>query len=348
METLQIEVPIRVTMDQEKKVLYFNDLVRALCLHPSAHHGVRDRIDPSQHWLMKEGHTKVRVVTVEGVSGLAVRLNKGGETIERILDLLSETKNDRDAGFIDLNERFDGASLIHQEMFKGAALDIYAGGSAKVPTATREQIGMALRYKNPADSIAKIHNRNKDIFIGHSWVVNLSTPQGVQKTWIYDLRGIMEICDLSHRPRAKEFRRHCHDVFDKIITNKLTRIDPVGLVEYSAEYNYKVGQRAKQYKNDKLHADEVHKVQTKRYENLIKQYKTEADVYRNKLVEARIETERCKKLIKEYKTEADGYRDQLVEARIKNTNNKPDTDKSDPHLEEMISNLKGIEDRKQN
>lgn len=77
---------------------------------------------------------------------------------------------------------------------------------------TREQIGSALEYKNPSISIGTIHKRNADRLDPLSGLINLITPGGKQQTYVYNMRGVMEICRYSTQPKANAFIDFCWDV----------------------------------------------------------------------------------------------------------------------------------------
>ena len=77
---------------------------------------------------------------------------------------------------------------------------------------TREQIGTALNYEQPNKTIAKIHERNADRLDPLSTVVNLSNVEGdryvTRETYVYTLRGVMEICRFSRQPNAEGVANH--------------------------------------------------------------------------------------------------------------------------------------------
>ncbi len=77
---------------------------------------------------------------------------------------------------------------------------------------TREQIGTALEYKNPSISIGTIHKRNAGRLDPLSGLINLITPGGKQQTYVYNMRGVMEICRYSTQPKANAFMDFCWDV----------------------------------------------------------------------------------------------------------------------------------------
>ena len=77
---------------------------------------------------------------------------------------------------------------------------------------TREQVGQALGYKNPSISIGTIHKRNAARLDPLSGLINLITPGGKQQTYVYSMRGVMEICRYSTQPKANAFIDFCWDV----------------------------------------------------------------------------------------------------------------------------------------
>lgn len=86
---------------------------------------------------------------------------------------------------------------------------------------TREQIGRALECKEPRKYIAKIHERNADRLDPLSSVVNLTTEVGnytqERQTYMYSLRGVMEICRLSRQPKADAFMDFCWDIMESLM-----------------------------------------------------------------------------------------------------------------------------------
>lgn len=71
---------------------------------------------------------------------------------------------------------------------------------------TRKQIVEALEYPDPRKAIQKIHDRNKDRFIGKSTVVKMGTVDGKNRDVVlYNELGIFEICRYSKQPKANAF-----------------------------------------------------------------------------------------------------------------------------------------------
>lgn len=68
---------------------------------------------------------------------------------------------------------------------------------------TRTQIGQVLEYDDPNRQVAKLHNRHKDRLNPLSVVVKLTTTDGKSyDTFLYSLRGVLEICRWSKQPKA--------------------------------------------------------------------------------------------------------------------------------------------------
>lgn len=86
---------------------------------------------------------------------------------------------------------------------------------------TREQIGTALECKDPRKYIAKIHERNADRLDSLSTVVKLTTVEGgitkEREIICYSLRGVMEICRFSRRPKADAFMDFCWDIMESLM-----------------------------------------------------------------------------------------------------------------------------------
>lgn len=82
---------------------------------------------------------------------------------------------------------------------------------------TREQIGSALEYSFPNDSIRKIHERNSDRLDCHSVSVKLTGTDGkLYDTFVYTTKGIYEICRLSRQPKADAFMDWVWDAIEAI------------------------------------------------------------------------------------------------------------------------------------
>ena len=95
-------------------------------------------------------------------------------------------------------------TLATQRPFGTLTCDFYKNDSNEFYM-TRKQIGEALEYSDPIHNISKVHERNADRLNPLSGVVSLTTPGGQQETFVYNLRGVMEICRFSRQPKADKF-----------------------------------------------------------------------------------------------------------------------------------------------
>lgn len=92
---------------------------------------------------------------------------------------------------------------------------------------TREQIGQALEYMDPAKAIQKIHLKHKDRLEGLCLRFSeIRHPQnggvGVNvETVYYTQRGIMEICRWSRQPLANKFMDWVWDIVEKYRSNEI-------------------------------------------------------------------------------------------------------------------------------
>ena len=87
---------------------------------------------------------------------------------------------------------------------------------------TREQIGSALEYVNPEDSLSKIHKRHKDRLDPLSVVTKLLSTDGKEyETMLYTERGVMEICRWSNKPKANQFMDWVWDIVEKYRNHEL-------------------------------------------------------------------------------------------------------------------------------
>ena len=82
---------------------------------------------------------------------------------------------------------------------------------------TREQIGMALEYKFPDISVAKIHKRHPERLNLFSMVSQIDYPSGKQMTYLYDERGVFEICRWSRQPKANMVMDRLYDMAIQIM-----------------------------------------------------------------------------------------------------------------------------------
>lgn len=106
-------------------------------------------------------------------------------------------------------------SLIETREINLVPVDGYYG--EKQAWFTREQIGSALEYDDPRRSIANIHNRHKERFEGKYGVINLITPGGEQEGYVYNLKGVLEICRWSKQPKADMIMDALYDMAEEVM-----------------------------------------------------------------------------------------------------------------------------------
>ena len=98
-------------------------------------------------------------------------------------------------------------SLVKSETFGNVQCDFYNNDDEF--WMTREQIGMALEYSDPATAIAKIHARYKnrlDKLSTYTKVVGVEGERTVEReSVIYSAKGVYEICRWSRQPKADAF-----------------------------------------------------------------------------------------------------------------------------------------------
>lgn len=107
-------------------------------------------------------------------------------------------------------------TLATQKPFGTLTCDFYKNDSGEFYM-TRDQIGTALEYTDPRVAIKKIHDRNADRFDTLSAVTKLVTTDGkAYDTYVYNLRGVMEICRFSRQPKADKFMDFVWDVMESL------------------------------------------------------------------------------------------------------------------------------------
>lgn len=111
-------------------------------------------------------------------------------------------------------------TLATQKPFGNLTCDFYKNDSGEFYI-TRAQIGQALEYKTPGDSIQRIHERNADRLNPLSVTVKLTGTDGkLYDTYVYTLRGAMEICRFSRQPKADKFMDFVWDVMESLYAGR--------------------------------------------------------------------------------------------------------------------------------
>jgi len=107
--------------------------------------------------------------------------------------------------------------LITTETFGDLSCNFYRNMNDDI-LLTREQIGLALEYVDPINSIYKIHNRHKDRLDN----LSICLPDGLgHEIYYYTQRGIMEICRWSKSDKANQFMDWVLDIMEKYRNNEL-------------------------------------------------------------------------------------------------------------------------------
>jgi len=81
----------------------------------------------------------------------------------------------------------------------------------------RKQIGEALGYEFPVEAIGKIHNRHKKRLDQLSKVCQIDTPYGMREGYLYNIRGVFEICRWSNQPKADMVMDALYDMAEKVM-----------------------------------------------------------------------------------------------------------------------------------
>ena len=110
--------------------------------------------------------------------------------------------------------------LVKRGEFNGVKCDFYSG--ADDIWMTREQIGRALKYKDPRIAIAKIHIAHADRLDMFSTVTKTVTVEGgrtvEREVFLYSAKGVYEICRWSRQPKANAFMDWVWDVIEGLRT----------------------------------------------------------------------------------------------------------------------------------
>lgn len=103
--------------------------------------------------------------------------------------------------------------IINTNDFNGISCDIYSDGSRIFMT--RTQIGKALDYGNPQKAIDNIHAKHSNRLEPLSVTLKVRGTDGkMYNTYLYNQRGIMEICRWSRQPIADKFMDWVWDIIE--------------------------------------------------------------------------------------------------------------------------------------
>lgn len=115
--------------------------------------------------------------------------------------------------------------LVTSSAFNGVTCDFYhEDNDQRDLWLTRNQIGAALGYKDPDSSLSRIHERHKSRLDRYCAVDKLAGTDGkLYDTYIYNRRGVMEICRWSRQPKADEFMDWVYDVVESYLDGEDNR-----------------------------------------------------------------------------------------------------------------------------
>ena len=108
--------------------------------------------------------------------------------------------------------------LITTETFGDLPCNFYRNMNDEI-LLTREQIGLALEYSDPINSVYKIHKRHQDRMDN----LSICLPDGSgYEIYYYTQRGIMEICRWSKSDKANQFMDWVWDIIEKYRNNEFS------------------------------------------------------------------------------------------------------------------------------
>lgn len=81
---------------------------------------------------------------------------------------------------------------------------------------TRNEIGSALEYADPQNAITIIHRKHKERLDGFSRWCQFNTPSGIQEGYVYNIRGVFEICRWSKQPKANMVMDALYDMAESV------------------------------------------------------------------------------------------------------------------------------------
>lgn len=130
----------------------------------------------------------------------------------------------------------DELTLVEQRTVNNVLVDGYYG--SKEAWFTRFQIGSALEYADPQHAITLIHNKHKERLDKFSRESQIETPSGTQKGFVYNIRGVFEICRWSRQPKADTVMDALYDMAESVVKKGYYSALPEGdkeLITYITE-----------------------------------------------------------------------------------------------------------------
>lgn len=104
--------------------------------------------------------------------------------------------------------------LVETRTINDALVNGYYG--EKEAWFTRNEIGSALEYADPQNAITIIHRKHKERLDGFSRWCQFNTPSGVQEGYVYNIRGVFEICRWSKQPKANMVMDALYDMAESV------------------------------------------------------------------------------------------------------------------------------------
>lgn len=105
-------------------------------------------------------------------------------------------------------------NLIMTQEVNNVPVDGYYG--EETAWFTRFQIGQALEYADPQKAILLIHKKHKERLDKFSRGYQFDTPSGKQTGYIYNYRGVFEICRWSRQPKADMVMDALYDMAEQV------------------------------------------------------------------------------------------------------------------------------------
>jgi prophage antirepressor-like protein len=128
-----------------------------------------------------------------------------------------------------------GLEQVARHRFGDMEVDIWQNDNNEI-FMTSEQIGSALDYAFPAESIRKIRDRFPERFEGKSVQVVLTSTDGKHyATRVYNEQGIYEVIRKSNQPKADEFYDWVYGVLHELRTTGSYNVKPKSGAEFLVE-----------------------------------------------------------------------------------------------------------------
>ena len=114
-------------------------------------------------------------------------------------------------------------ALVKSEDFHGVQCDFWYDPDNDSYFMTAEQLGSALGYATPRESVNKLASRHEYLREPEfSSEVKMTSEAGSRETRVFTEDGIYEVTMLAKTPRAREFRAKVRQVLKELRTGRLT------------------------------------------------------------------------------------------------------------------------------